>query len=260
MVEHLLDRPDLGRILFHPRRQGPESGESPRARTVRFAGTDGVTLGGRLYPAAPAAPAILYFHGNGEIAADYDDLGPIYRQIGLTLLVVDYRGYGISTGTPLASALAADAGSVFGQTPAVLAEHGLTPIRLLVMGRSLGSAAALAVAAGGPPGLSALIIESGFADTLALVTRLGGILPPGADEARDGFGNLDHIRAVTVPTLVIHGQEDRIITIREGRRLFEASGAADKRWLPIPGAGHNDLMMVGVDSYFPAVATLALAR
>ncbi len=171
--------------------------------------------------------------------------------------MADYRGYGISTGMPRASTLIADALAVFERTPAVLAEQGLAPIRLLVMGRSLGSAAALGVAAGGSVGLSGLIIESGFADTLALVVRLGGILPIGADEARDGFGNLEHIRAATVPTLVIHGEWDRTIPIGEGRRLFEAAGAADKRWLAIPGAGHNDLMMVGVDRYFPAVAALA---
>lgn len=260
MVDHLLDRPEIGRILFHPRREGLHPTEDARAKTVRFTVAEGITLGGRLYPAGQNAPVILYFHGNGEIASDYDDLAPLYGRLGLTLLVVDYRGYGISTGTPLASTLLTDAMSVFEQTPALLAGHDLTPVRLLVMGRSLGSAPALAVAAQGGAKLSGLVIESGFANTLALVERLGGVLPMGADEARDGAGNLEHIKAVTVPTLVIHGEWDQIIPIREGRQLFETAGATDKRWLPISGAGHNDLMMVGVDRYFPAVAALAGAR
>ncbi len=259
MPYSLLDRPDIGLVLFHPRPEYPHPSEDARARTVRFALPDGVMLGGRLYPAAATAPAILYFHGNGEIASDYDDLAPLYNRVGLTLLVVDYRGYGISTGSPLASTLTADAQAVFELVPSVLAAHSLTPSRLLVMGRSLGSAPALALAAASQAKLSGLIIESGFAETVALVRRLGGILPIDANESRDGFGNLDHIQAVTLPTLVIHGEDDWIIPFSDGRRLFDTSAAPHKRLLAIPGAGHNDLMMVGVDQYFPAIAALAKA-
>jgi len=254
-----LDNPDIARVLFHPR---PEYGvvpEDARTHTLRFALADGTTIGGRLHAAEPESPLVLFFHGNGEIASDYDDLAPLYRRLGLSLLVVDYRGYGISTGLPSAGALIADALAVAGLAPALVAGHGLTPGRWLVMGRSLGSAAALAVAAegSGKPALAGLVIESGFANTLPLVERLGGFRIQGADEARDGFGNLARIARVTVPTLVIHGEDDWIIPIEDGRQLYQASGAADKRLLPIRGAGHNDLMMVGADAYFPAIAELA---
>ena len=267
MIGSFFDRPDITRVLFHPRPDPSPDEDDAWRRIVRFNIAEGVTLGGRLYPAAQDAPAILYFHGNGEIASDYNDWAPFYTLLGLTLLVVDYRGYGISTGTPCASALLEDAISVFQQTPALLAGQGLTPGRLLVMGRSLGSAAALMVAATASsatvppegPTVSGLIIESGFANSLALVERLSGVSAIGADESRDGFDTLRHIRSVTVPTLIIHGEEDHLIPIREGRALFDAAGAADKRWLAIPGAGHNDLMMVGINRYFPAVAALAQA-
>lgn len=257
MAFDLLDRPEIGFVLFHPRGEYPHLTESAEARTVRFASADGTVIGGRLYPAAATAPAILFFHGNGEIASDYDDLAPLYRQLGLTLLVVDYRGYGISDGRPTATALVADALAVFDQVPAELKAAGLAPARLLVMGRSMGSAAALAVAEAKGAALAGLIIESGFADTLPLVERLGGRLPAGADEARDGFGSLARIAKVTVPTLVIHGEDDWIIPFSDGRRLYEASGAADKRLLRIEGAGHNDLMMTGAKQYFQAIAELA---
>ena len=254
----LLDQPEIGAVLFHPRPEYPGVPETAEERTVRFTSAEGGVIGGRLYAAGPAAPVILFFHGNGEIASDYDDLAPLYRQLGLTLLVVDYRGYGISTGQPTASGLVADALAVFDQAPAVLAAAGLTPKRLLVMGRSMGSAAALAVAEAKGTALAGLIIESGFADSLPLVERLGGRLPPGANEGRDGFGSLARIARVTVPTLIIHGAEDWIIPFSDGQRLYEAAGAADKRLLRIDGAGHNDLMMVGVKAYFQAIAALAL--
>ncbi|MEI6559909.1 MAG: alpha/beta hydrolase [Rhodospirillaceae bacterium] len=257
MAFDLLDRPEIGLVLFHPRPEYPHLAESAEARSVRFTMADGTVIGGRLYASAPAAPAILFFHGNGEIASDYDDLAPLYRKLGLTLLVADYRGYGISGGHPTATALAGDALEVFDQTLAQLAGAGLAPTRLLVMGRSMGSAAALAVAEARGPAIAGLIIESGFAETLPLVERLGGDLPAGADEARDGFGSLRRIARVVVPTLVIHGEEDWIIPFADGQRLFDASGAAEKRLLPIREAGHNDLMLVGMGQYFQAIADLA---
>ena len=257
MAFDLLDRPEIGAVLFHPRPEYGHLPESAEAQSVRFVMADGTVIGGRLHPAAATAPALLFFHGNGEIASDYDDLAPLYRQLGISLLVADYRGYGISGGHPTATALAADALAVFDQTPGLLTAAGLAPSRLLVMGRSMGSAAALVIAEARGAALAGLVIESGFADTLPLIERLGGRLPAGASEARDGFGSLARIAKVTVPTLVIHGEEDWIIPFSDGRRLYEASGAADKRLLRIEGAGHNDLMMIGAERYFPAIAELA---
>ena len=173
MAFDLLDRPEIGMVLFHPRPEYAHLPESPEAYSVRFTMADRTVIGGRLHPAGGTAPAVLFFHGNGEIASDYDDLAPLYHRLGLTLLVADYRGYGISGGHPTATALAGDALEVFDQTPAVLAAAGLKPAKLLVMGRSMGSAAALVVAEARGAALASLIIESGFADTLPLVERLG---------------------------------------------------------------------------------------
>ncbi|MEI8395346.1 MAG: alpha/beta hydrolase [Rhodospirillaceae bacterium] len=259
MPMDLLNHPEIAAVMFHPRAEYGQVHEDIRTRTVRFKLPEGVVIGGRLHSAAVDAPIVLLFHGNGEIASDYDDLAPVYRQLGLSLLVADYRGYGISSGQPSADTLIGDALAVWREAPAVVAAAGLEPSRWLLMGRSLGSAAALAVAAESTDGpkLSGLIIESGFAETLALISRLGGSLPPGAVEARDGFDSLGRIAKVTAPTLIIHGEEDWIIPFKDGRKLFDASGAADKRLLPIRGAGHNDLMMVGAREYFPAIAELA---
>ena len=260
----VLDQPDITRVLFHPRPEYAMVVEDAGSRSVSFIMSDGVIVGGRLHPAESTAPLLLFFHGNGEIASDYDDLAPVYRGLGLTLLVVDYRGYGSSTGSPSATALIDDALAVFKGVPALAAAHGLTPSAWLVMGRSLGSAAALAVAAahvaGEGPTPAALIIESGFVETLSLIKRLGGVVPLGADEDRDGFGNRARIAAVTVPTLVIHGRDDWIIPATEGERLFRASGATDKRLVMIEGAGHNDLMMVGAEAYFAAIHRLVQGR
>jgi alpha-beta hydrolase superfamily lysophospholipase len=209
-------------------------------------------VGGRLYPAGGDAPALLYFHGNGEIAADYDDIASIYRQLGITLLVMDYRGYGRSGGQPSAANLLADALACAQAAPGLLHENGLAPQRLYLIGRSLGSAAALEIASRGESDLAGLIIESGFADTFALLARLG-LRVETADEEDQGFGNLGKIAKVDIPTLIIHGERDVLIPTSDGQALFEACGARDKRLALIPGAGHNDLMTVGMRAYFEAI-------
>ncbi len=251
---NLLDQPQILRVLFHPRRESLHAHLPPNARQVAVKVEPGLTVGGRLYPAAPTAPAILYYHGNGEIAADYDGLAPLYVRMGITLLVIDYRGYGTSDGQPSARALLADAVTAFDDAGRIFADNGLAPAQLYVMGRSLGSAAAIEVALHAGEGLAGLIVESGFADTFALLARLGvRVRGMEVDETRDGFGNPAKIARVNTRTLVIHGQDDVLIPASDGQELYHRCAASDKHLLLIPRAGHNDLMMVGMAEYFEAI-------
>ena len=251
-MTNLLDQPEILRTLFYPRRDMPAL-PPPGVRLVAVEVEPGLTVGGRLYPAGPEAPAILYYHGNGEIAADYDGgIAPLYTQMGITLLVMDYRGYGRSDGTPTARNLLADAVAVFDAVGTVFEENGRAPAQLYAMGRSLGSAAAIEAALHAGEQLAGLIIESGFADTFALLARLG-LRIQGVDEERHGFGNPAKMERITMRTLIIHGQADVLIPASDGQELHRRCAAPDKRLVLIPGAGHNDLMMVGMSQYFGAV-------
>lgn len=252
MAHTILDRLDVLRVLFYPRRDEGLGYVPPSVVPLTMPVAPGVSLGARLYPAGPDSPAILYFHGNGEIAADYDDVAALYLRQGITLLVTDYRGYGTSGGTPASTHLLADAVVLFDSLPRTLEDHGLTPSRLYAMGRSLGSAAAIEVARHAGDRLAGLIVESGFADTFALLRRMGLSLQ-GTGEERDGFGNAAKLSRVRAPTLIIHGQEDRLIPAADGQELYRRCGAADKRLLLIPGAGHNDLLFVRMRAYFDAI-------
>lgn len=250
----VLDRPEVLGVLFHPRRDVDVPHLGAGTRTVRIAVDDGIHVGGKIYAAKPGAPVILYFHGNGEIASDYESIAPIYVQLGMTLFVVDYRGYGISNGAPTATALINDAWTTYEQTAGILAEQGIEAGDLYLMGRSLGSAAALEIADRAGDGIKGLILESGFAHTLALIERIGFVRPADADEERDGFGNLEKMARVTAPTLIIHGERDWIIPVSDGKDLFEACPAENKKLVTIPAAGHNDLMLIGQREYFGSIA------
>jgi pimeloyl-ACP methyl ester carboxylesterase len=148
--------------------------------------------------------------------------------------------------------LLSDAVVVFEATGRVLNENGLAPARLYVMGRSLGSAAAIEIAARADERLAGLIVESGFANTVALLARLG-LQVRGADEERDGFGNAAKLGCITLPVLIIHGQDDVLIPASDAHELHHRCASPDKQLVLIPRAGHNDLMLVGMKSYMEAI-------
>ncbi len=251
-----LDRPEVLQSLFHPRKT-----DGPRQSTATFKEiqipVDGdISVGACVHAPHPTGPVILFFHGNGEIAPDYDDIGPLFNRLGINLIVADYRGYGCSDGHPTVSAMMADCHAILDFVMGWQADNGFNG-RRIVMGRSLGSASALELAAAHSDRIDGLVIESGFAWAGPLL-RLLGVDPDriGFDETK-GFTNVDKIGRVTQPTVIIHAEFDHIIPFSDGRALFDASPAADKVLVKIPGANHNDIFLRGLDRYLDAVANLA---
>ena len=139
-----LDHPDLLSYIFHPRRElydnTPVGMDSHKIRVG-----EGISIHCRFYLCNQAAPHILFFHGNGEIASDYDDIGPVYNRFGLNFLAVDYRGYGGSGGSPTVTSMMNDAHTLFQEVRRWMQVRERTG-GLVIMGRSLGSASALEIA------------------------------------------------------------------------------------------------------------------
>ncbi|MFT5242028.1 MAG: pimeloyl-ACP methyl ester carboxylesterase [Kiritimatiellia bacterium] len=250
-MQNVFDEPENLRVIFHPR---PDN-RPDDTHDITIKVDDDVSLAGRLFISDSESPLVLFFHGNGEIASDYNDIAGFYGQLGLSLLIVDFRGYGKSEGTPTVTTLLSDARQIFDQLPAFLDANKLKPARLYVMGRSLGSASALEIATHAGNGIAGLIIESGFAYPAQLVERLGGRVGDVKDETgSDGaLGALGKIATVSAPTLIIHGERDWIIPITDGQALHYHSGATNKTLVQVPGAGHNDLLWRGQQQYFDAL-------
>lgn len=252
MDNFFLDNPLILSFLFHPRPAEPNTGRLDKVFDGAIEADRDVLLGYRLYVHEPGAPIVLLFHGNGEVAPDYDDVAPLYHHAGASLMVVDYRGYGWSTGSPLVSTLLSDVEAVYGLLPEVFAEAGLEGSPLIVMGRSLGSACAIELASRHPGALKGVIIESGFAHVVPLLARLG---LPMIDRVRitDPINNIGKMTLTSLPLLVIHGEEDTLIPVEEGQALYDASPSQVKTIKRVRGAGHNDLLYYA-EEYFAAVA------
>jgi pimeloyl-ACP methyl ester carboxylesterase len=246
----LLDRRGLARGLFYPRRD--LSQPPPGATDHRIEVEEGVEVVFRFYPLDPSSPALLLFHGNGEIASDYDGIAPIYREIGASLCVVDYRGYGGSDGMPSFASLIGDAHPVLARFHALLDEEGFTGGRF-VMGRSLGSLPAAELAATAHQRLAGLIIESGAPD-LARLRRRVGIADSDTEIAELIEAHAARLAPIRLPVVQIHGEWDQIIPLEHGVAFHEQLTTDRKQLVIIPGAGHNDIGWVGRELYFETLA------
>jgi fermentation-respiration switch protein FrsA (DUF1100 family) len=179
----------------------------------------------------------------------------LYNRLGINFLPVDYRGYGRSSGSPSVSALMSDCHRVFEFVSAWLQEGGFMGPRI-VMGRSLGSAPALELAAVRKTDVDGLIVESGFAHAGPLLQLLGINLMAIDFREQEGFGNLDKIGVYDKPCLVIHAEYDHIIPFADGQALYDRCPSAAKHFLKIPGANHNDIFARGLEAYLAAIKDL----
>ena len=253
----IFDQPHVLQIMFYPRRDFPGSSSASNAEVHFVEVEEGISIGCRFYWVDADSPNILYFHGNGEIASDYDPIAPQYNQRKINLFVADYRGYGTSGGHPTATAMIRDAHEILRGFKEILEEGGRKG-PLFLMGRSLGSASAIELAFHCQGEVKGLIVESGFADAFGLFSRFGASIKGTRKEI--GLFNLKKIQSISIPTLIIHSQYDHIIPLDEGIQLHNASGAKEKELVIIPNANHNDLMVVGMDQYFEAIEKFVLAN
>jgi len=248
----ILDRPDILSRLFHPRPDTFHPRAGPGCVPLMIPVQENIAVGACLHPAGRDRPTILFFHGNGEIVADYDDIGPLYTKLGINFLSVDYRGYGRSGGQPTIAHMMHDSHAILDFTAAWLLENGYTG-PLVVMGRSLGSASALELAAGRQSEISGLILESAFAYGAPLLELLGvRIEDPDVVEEKV-FGHVRKIKSFRKPVLIIHAEFDHIIPFSDGRALHDASGSESISFLEITGADHNDIFFRGLSKYMSAI-------
>jgi uncharacterized protein len=210
---------------------------------------DGERLHGWWIPAreAPARAHVLFFHGNAGNVSHRLAHARHLTAAGLDLLLVDYRGYGRSTGRPSEEGLHRDARAA---RAALTAGAQVDPARLVYMGESLGGAVALRLAVEAPPRLC--VLQSTFT-SLRDVAR-AHYPPPLPALAGDAYPSLERIARLRARVLVLHGEEDEIVPAAHGRALH-AAAPEPKRLRLVPGAGHNDLVDVMGESYGTEVAS-----
>ncbi len=202
---------------------------------------DGERLHGWLVKAARARGTLLFFHGNaGNVSHRLESLR-LFNRLGLDVFIVDYRGYGRSTGRPSEQGTYRDARAAWDW---LVRERGESPRRIILFGRSLGAAVAVDLAS--EKRGAGLILESGFTSVPDLAAEIYPWLPVRL-LSRFHYDSLSKIGRVGQPLLVLHSPDDEIVPYRHGRRLFEAA-SEPKRFQQMTG-GHNDGFLRSGDGY-----------
>ena len=199
---------------------------------VQLQASDGINLDAWFVPVDGARGTLLFCHGNaGNISHRLQSI-KIFHQLGYSVLIYDYRGYGNSEGKPSESGTYLDAEAAW---------HYLTDTRqimpsdIIIFGRSLGGAVASDLAAKTTP--RALIIESTFTSVPDLAAQLYGFFPV-RSLSRFSYPTEENIQKVKAPVLIVHSLGDEIIPYSHGQRLFDVA-AEPKQFLRING-GHNE--------------------
>ncbi|SVE28114.1 uncharacterized protein METZ01_LOCUS480968, partial [marine metagenome] len=226
----------LNSLLFHQR----TAHQTPGENDIFIQINPDVKIGVRLHLISKGLPTIIFFHGNGEIVTDYDDVGKEYNHREINFIIVDYRGYGFSNGKPTLSNILSDSKNIFNYLMEELDKDYLD--KVFIMGRSLGSTCALEIASHYSNKINGLIIESGFLNEDPLFNLIG-INPKQADFKKgDGFLNEQKIINYFGPLLIIHATQDHIIPFNHGELLFNCCPSTNKKLVPIYGANHNNIL------------------
>jgi fermentation-respiration switch protein FrsA (DUF1100 family) len=186
---------------------------------------------------------IIFCHGNaGNISHRLDIIRSLLDQ-KLQVFIFDYRGYGKSKGRPSEMGIYLDGMAAYD----FLVNHqGIPAEKIVLLGRSLGAAVAIEIALRRE--IRSLIIESAFtstrdmAGTMFLFKLFSFLLP-------HNYNNQKKIARITVPKLIIHGEDDRLVPFSMGQKLYKEA-KPPKSFLPVRGADHNDTYILGGKEYF----------
>ncbi len=219
-------------LVYYP----PPSSYRDGERILKIPSRDGVRISAIYLPNPAARYTLLFTHGNAEDMGHNLEFLERMQGAGFAVFAWDYRGYGTSEGRPSEDALYQDSEVAFEYLTNTLK----VPVdRVIPLGRSLGGAAASHIASNRP--VAALILESSF-------TSGQKMLAPVRIFPFDRYMNLERLRNVHCPVLVIHGTADTTIPFHHGEALFAAANHPKQSWW-VSGAGHNDLYYVAGPAY-----------
>jgi len=238
------------RLIYLPSgRPLPSAAEVlPGGLDVAFDTADGVRLTAWYFPAEGAREAVLVVPGNAGNRSLRAPLARVLHARGLSVLLFDYRGYGGNPGSPTESGLALD---VRAAREYLVSEAGMPAERLVYLGESLGAAVATELATEHPP--RGLVLRSPFVD-LASVARQRYPFLPVRWLLLDTFPVAEQVARVRAPVIVVYGGGDTIVPPGQSRAVAEAAGG---RAVEVPGADHNDPVLLTGPALVDAVAEMA---
>jgi len=192
-------------------------------------------------PAEPARGVLLFCHGNaGNISHRLESIR-LFHELGLSVLIFDYRGYGQSSGKPTEKGTYRDADAAWHY---LVEQRGIPAEHIILFGRSLGASIAADLAT--RQSAAGVILESAFTSVPDVAAQLYPWLPV-RWLSRYQYDTRRKLADIHSPVLIVHSRDDEIISYSNGERLFEAANEP-KQFLQLRG-GHNDGFFVSGKDY-----------
>lgn len=216
-----------------------------------FTTEDGVKLHGWFARKDSALATLVLSHGNAGNLSHRLPIIKTLRDMGFNVFMYDYRGYGRSEGSPDEEGVYRDGRAAFDY---VVKRKDVDSTKVILFGTSLGGAVAVDVALDRPA--AGMILESTFSSAKD-VARVAYPFLPAQFLLRSKFDSAEKIRSIHFPLLFLHGDQDSVIPISLGRKLYEAANEP-KTFHVVPGADHNDIFWVGGRAYLEQIRNFAL--
>lgn len=226
-----------------PASPSPIASRVPEMTVEALHTADGLTLVAWYRPPAETRPAIVYFHGNGGHIGYRGSRVRPYLDAGFGMLLVEYRGYGGNPGQPSEEGLLADARAASG----FLDAKGIDDCRRVLYGESLGGAIAVRLAAemaAKERPVAAVVLEAPVSSAVDVGAHHYPALPV-RWLIRDRFDARSRIADIGAPLFIAHGEQDQVVPVRFGRRLFDGALAPKEAWW-VTDAGHENLPAFGI--------------
>jgi alpha-beta hydrolase superfamily lysophospholipase len=201
---------------------------------INLSTDDGSYLNGIHFQQEEPKGTILYFHGNAGNLQRWGELMEFFVARGYDVIVMDYRGYGKSTGYRTMEALYSDSELWYDYAKGHYSED-----EIIVYGRSLGTAMATYVASRNEP--AKLILETPFYSLTDIAKSRFPILPV-ESLLQYPFPSYSYINDISSPITIYHGDHDEVIDLSYGKKLFDSIDSEEKKFIQVPGGGHNDLV------------------
>ena len=234
------------KFLYYPQtlaQNAPLPSYAADAQEAFIYSARGDLIHGLYWPAPEGRPTILFFHGNAQTVFEWALIREEFAAMECGLLLIDYHGYGKSSGRPYESALYAAGREAYDW----LVKHvELEESQILVFGKSLGGGVTCEIVQDKKP--LGVILESTFRSIPSVARRLIPLLPAESIIKSEVYDSISKIVNIQVPVLVVHGTNDELIPFSEGQALFEAANEP-KEFYEVPGAGHNDVSMIAGAAY-----------
>ncbi|MBI3589861.1 MAG: alpha/beta hydrolase [Candidatus Melainabacteria bacterium] len=213
---------------------------------------DNEKLHGYFFPAKnKTTKTVIYLHGNAQnVSTWYTAPVEIQKHISVNFLLVDYKGYGKSTGKPTIEGVIKDACAMY----KYLIQKGFKSNDISLYGRSIGGAIALEL--GAREKVKSIVVQSSFTSLRDIAKEIYPIVP-GSLVRDDFWDSKELIKKINCPVLISHGDKDEIVAVSHSYKLFELANEP-KKLIILKGATHNDISSYLNKEYFEALKELFL--